>query len=193
MEQSGTLAPGASSGTRQNFSYRNISQARGYSLGCLSRGPGIWKWVFVMAVPLICVDRSTSGDHKVFRTQIRICRIWSGWKCNGLLSLVALALSGPEKALQWLLFQLLRYPSCGICGNELEGLALVAWGQKSPFPRWPNLHHLFCYTGMVSLRRDILVVVYPFMTHHFHCGQDCTEECAHERQMLPLAFFFLVP
>ena len=37
-----------------------------------------------------------------------------------------LALSGPEKALQWLLFQLLRYFFCGICGNELEGLVLVA-------------------------------------------------------------------
>ena len=63
---------------------------------------------------------------RFFRTQIRICRIWSGWKCNGLLPLVALALSGPEKALQWLLFQLLRYFFGEICGNELEGLALLA-------------------------------------------------------------------
>ena len=33
-----------------------------------------------------------------------------------------------------------------------------------------------------------MVVVHPFMTHHFYCGQDCTQECvqAHERQMLPL-------
>ena len=115
---------------------------------------------------------------RFLRTQIRNCRIWLDCKCNGPLPLVVLALRRPEKALQWLLFQLLRYPSCGICGNELEGLALVAWGQKSPFPRWPNLHHLFCYTGMVSLRRDILVVVYPFMTHHFYYSQDCTQECA---------------
>ena len=61
-----------------------------------------------MAVPPICVDRSTAGDRKVFRTQIGNCRIWSDWKCDGLLPLVALALSGPEEALQWLLFQLLR-------------------------------------------------------------------------------------
>ena len=62
---------------------------------------------------------------------------------------------------------------CGICGNELEGLALGARGQKSLFPLWPTLHHLFCYTGVATLRRDILVVVRPFMTHHFYCGQKC--------------------
>ena len=69
---------------------------------------------------------------RVLRTQIRNCRMWSDGKCNGLLPLVVLALSRPEKALQWLLFHLLRYSFCGICGNELEGLALIAWGQKSP-------------------------------------------------------------
>ena len=79
------------------------------------------------------------------RTQIGNCRIWSDWKCNGLLLLVVLALSRPEKALWWLLSPLLRYSFCGICGNELEGLALVAWGQKSLYPHWPTLHHLFCY------------------------------------------------
>ena len=39
---------------------------------------------------------------------------------NEFLSLVMLALSGPEEAFQWLLSQLLRYSFCGICGNELE-------------------------------------------------------------------------
>ena len=73
------------------------------------------------------------------RTQIGNCRIWSDWKCKGFLPLVALALSGPEEALWWLLSQLLRYSFCGICGNELEGLALIAWGQKSLFPCWPTL------------------------------------------------------
>ena len=62
---------------------------------------------------------------RFLRTQIRNCRIWSDWKCNGLLPLVVLALSRPEKALQWLLFHLLRYTFCRICGNELEGLALM--------------------------------------------------------------------
>ena len=36
------------------------------------------------------------------------------------------AVSGSEEALWWLLSQLLRYFFYGICGNELEGSALVA-------------------------------------------------------------------
>ena len=36
---------------------------------------------------------------RVLRTQIGNCRIWSDWKCNGLLPLVVLALRRPEKAL----------------------------------------------------------------------------------------------
>ena len=50
---------------------------------------------------------------------------YSDWKYNEFLPLVKLALSGPEEAFQWLLSQLLRYSFCGICGNELEGLALI--------------------------------------------------------------------
>ena len=65
---------------------------------------------------------------------------------------------------------------CGIRGNELEGLALVAREQKSLFPLWPALHRLFCYTGVATLRRDILVVVRPLMTHRFYCGQQCNSE-----------------
>ena len=68
------------------------------------------------------------------------------WKYNGFLLLVMLALSGPEEAFQWLLSQLLRYSFCGICGNELEGPALITLRQKSLFPHWPALHHLFCYS-----------------------------------------------
>ena len=63
---------------------------------------------------------------RFLRTQIRNFRIWSDWKCNGLLPLVALALSRPEKALCWLLSKLLRHFFGGSCGNELEGLDLVA-------------------------------------------------------------------
>ena len=62
---------------------------------------------------------------RFLRTQVGDPRIWSDWKCNGLLPLVALALGGPEKAFQWLLSQLPRYSFCGMCGNELEGLALI--------------------------------------------------------------------
>ena len=50
---------------------------------------------------------------------------YSDWKCNGFLPLVTLALSGPGEAFQWLLSQPLRYSFCGICGNELEGVALI--------------------------------------------------------------------
>ena len=71
---------------------------------------------------------------------------YSDWDCNGVFfPLVTPALSGSEEAFQWLLSQLLRYSFCGICGNEMEGLALITRGQKSIFPHWPALHHLFCY------------------------------------------------
>ena len=72
-------------------------------------------------------------------------KVYSDWKCNGLLPLVTLGLSGPAEALQWLLSQLLRYSFCGICGNQLEGLALITRGQKLLFLNWPALHHHFCY------------------------------------------------
>ena len=86
---------------------------------------------------------------RCLRTQIRNCRVWSDWKCNGLLPLVVLALSRPEKALQRLLLHLLRSSLCGICGNELEGLALPAIKledkKNSRFPLWLTIHHLSCY------------------------------------------------
>ena len=63
---------------------------------------------------------------RFLRTQMGNCRIWSDWKYSGLRPLVALTLSGPQEALMWLLSQLPRYSFCGIYGNELEGLALVA-------------------------------------------------------------------
>ena len=81
---------------------------------------------------------------RFLRTQVGNPRIWSDRKGNGPLLLVMLALSKPQEALRWLLSQLLRYSFCGICGNELEGLALIARGQKSLFPCFPALHHLFC-------------------------------------------------
>ena len=160
---------------RRNSSSRNISQARGYSLGCLPQGPVTWKWILVTAVSYMCIE-ALLVTMRFLRTQTGNCRILSDRNCNGLLPLEALALGRPEKALWWLLSQFLRYFFCGSCGNELEGLALVAWGQKSLFPHWPTLHNLFCY-HIYCDRRDILVVVHPFMTHRFYCGQDCTQEC----------------
>ena len=85
---------------------------------------------------------------------------YSDWKCNGFLPLVMLALSGPEEAFQWLLSQLLRYSFCGICGNELEGLALITQGQNhffltgQPF----TMSFAIAYTCMVMLGKNILVL-----------------------------------
>ena len=79
-----------------------------------------------MAVPPIYVDKSTSGPMRFLRISIGNCMICSDWKCNGLLPLVVLAVSRPEKALQWLLSQLPRYSFYGICGKELKGMDLVA-------------------------------------------------------------------
>ena len=42
------------------------------------------------------------------------------WKYSGFLPLVVLALSRPEKALQWLLSQILRRLSSGFCLNFLD-------------------------------------------------------------------------
>ena len=46
---------------------------------------------------------------RFLRTQIGEPQIWADWKHSKLLPLVVLALSGPEKALWWLLFQFLRF------------------------------------------------------------------------------------
>ena len=92
------------------------------------------------------------------------------WKYNGFLLLVTLALSGPEEAFQWLLSQLLRYSFCGICGNELEGVALITLGQKPLFPHWPALHHLVCY-GVAMHGRNISVLC----LYESYCGQEYTQ------------------
>ena len=76
-------------------------------------------------MPPIYVDRSTAGEQEVFEDTDRelqdLVRLEVQWA-----SLVVLALSRSEEALRWRLSQLPRYFFCGICGNELEGLALVA-------------------------------------------------------------------
>ena len=99
---------------------------------------------------------------RFLRTQIRNCKMCLYWDYKGLLLSVVLALGRPEKALWWLLSPLPRCSFCVICGNELEGLALVAWGQKSLFPHWPILllAHILAWW---QLRRDILVVAYSFL------------------------------
>ena len=61
-----------------------------------------------MAVSPTYVDISIAGDHEVFENTDWELKDLVDWKCNGLLPLVALALSGPEETLQWFLFQLLK-------------------------------------------------------------------------------------
>ena len=78
-----------------------------------------------MAVSPIYMDRSNAGDHEVFEDTDQELQDLVRLEVQWALPLVVLALSRPEKALQWLLFHLLRYTFCGICGNELEGLALM--------------------------------------------------------------------
>ena len=83
---------------------------------------------------------------RFLRTQIREPQIWEDWKCSRLLPLVALALRGPQKALQWLLFQLLRYSFCTICWTGIQRLALTLHEHKRLFfPHRLALHHLLCY------------------------------------------------
>ena len=143
-----------------------------------------------MVAPPIYVDRSTYGDHKVLRTQIRNLRIWPDWKYRGLIPLIELALSGPEETLQWLLSQFLRYFFCGFCGNELEWLAIIAGGQKSLFPNWLTFHHLFRYHiyWCSDTQKGHLGCCSSLMAHQLYCSQDCIQECAqeHRRWILPV-------
>ena len=101
-------------------SSRKVSQARGYSLACLSQGPRPES----ESLSLLCLSfmwiEALLMTIRFLRTQTGNCRIWSDWKCNRLLPLVVLTVSGSEEVLQWLLFQPLRYSFCGICGNELK-------------------------------------------------------------------------
>ena len=109
---------------------------------------------------------------RFLKTQIGNCRIWSNWKCKGLLPLVALALSGPEKDLQWLLFQLLRYSFCTICWTRIERLNLIP--HERFYPRRLALHHLLCYhidSGDNSQKGHLGISDHPFMTYCFYYGQ----------------------
>ena len=107
------------------------------------------------------------------RTQMGNCRIWSDWKCNGFLHLVVLLTDQ-------------RRFSGSLCLDSLDILSVESvemnWkiGPRSLRTKitFSSLANPFAitYTGVVTLRRDILVAVYPVMIHHFYCGQDCTQE-----------------
>ena len=117
------------------------------------------------------------------RTQTRELQIWAGWKYIGLLPLVLLALSGPGKARQWLLSQLLRYSFCTICWTGIERLTLTLHEHERLFffPHRPVLHHLLCYhidSCGNSQKGYHGFSGHPFMTYHFYCSQEYAREWA---------------
>ena len=91
-----------------------------------------------MALPPIYMDKSTAGDDEDFEDTDRelqdLVRLEVPWT-SSLGSAGSLCTRG---GCWWLFSQLLRYSFCGICRNELEGLALVARGQKSLFSSLSN-------------------------------------------------------
>ena len=101
---------------------------------------------------------------------------------NEFLSLVMLALSGPEEAFQWLLSQLLRYSFCGICGNETKGLAHIrtkitfsSLASTSPslllslILVWQHLEG----TSQFYVRTSLIVVRNILRVVHRHSGDEC--------------------
>ena len=69
-----------------------------------------------------CVVETLMVSMIFLRTQIGEPQIWADWKHSRLLPLVMPALSEPEKALWWLLFQFLRFFFfCTLCWTGIEG------------------------------------------------------------------------
>ena len=125
---------------------------------------------------------------RFLRTQIGTPQIWADWKCIGFLPVVALALSRPEKALQWLWSQLLRYSFCTVCWTGIKRMMLTLHEyERRFFPHRLALHHLLCYHIDLcgnSQKGYLGFYAHPFMTCHFCCCQAWTQ--AHRRWVLPL-------
>ena len=123
---------------------------------------------------------------RFLRTQIREPQIWADWKCSRLFPLVALALRGPQKALQWLLFQLIRYSFCTICWTGIERLALkLHEHERLLFPHRLAFYHLLCYhidscgnSQKGHLGFSLHPFVTPFLTYSFDCGQEYAQRRA---------------
>ena len=71
-------------------------------------------------MPTIYGDESTAGGHEVFEDTDQELQDLVRLEVQWALPLVVLALSRPEKALQWLLSQILRKLSSGFCLNCLD-------------------------------------------------------------------------
>ena len=81
------------------------------------------------------------------------------WQCQLLVD--------RRRLLWWRLSQLLRCSFCGICGNELEGLALIARGHKSLFPLWAALQKDLCH--MHRPRLLLLLSLTPWLASADPC------------------------
>ena len=103
MERGGTLAPGISLRLEVTLLAACLRGQRPESES-LSWLCHLSMWIKVLLVTM-----------RFLETQIRSSRIWSDWKCSGLLPLVVLALSGPEEL------------SGGFCLNSLHILLWNLW------------------------------------------------------------------
>ena len=76
-EQGGAAAP-------------ETSRSRGHSLGCRPQEPATWKWVSVMAVSPIYMERSPAGGHEAFEDTDRelqnVVRLELQWASFGSVS-----------------------------------------------------------------------------------------------------------
>ena len=68
----------------------------------------------------------------------------------------------------------------------MEGLALITRGQKSLFPHWPALHHLYCYCLYWcgdTWKEHIGFIFIPVL----FCSGIYSRSCKARKWMLPLA------
>ena len=86
-------------GAKWNSSSRNFSQARDHSPDYLLQETVLkvesLSWLCLLSMWI----KALLLSMRFLRTQTGNSRIWSDWKCNGLLLWVVLTLSGPEEAL----------------------------------------------------------------------------------------------
>ena len=78
-----------------------------------------------MAMPPDYMDGGIAGKHEIPEDTVWGTSDLGRLEIQWASSLVVLALRGPEKVLQWLLSQFLRYSFCTICWTGIEILTLT--------------------------------------------------------------------
>ena len=78
-----------------------------------------------MAMPPDYMDGGIAGKHEIPEDTVWGTSDLGRLEIQWASSLVVLALRGPEKSLQWLLSQFLRYSFCTICWTGIEILTLT--------------------------------------------------------------------